>query len=224
MPGVDHGSSGIETTEKQIEIIKESGVGSVVATPHFYPHMHRVEDFLELRGRALEKMLPHVEKAGLDLYLGAEVLLCEGMERMDCLSKLCIEGTDVLLLEMPFTNWGEGLLTSLGKVCELGFDVVLAHIDRYSSEKLSMIFDICEPKLQLNAEALCDIWHRKKYISAVKNNLVYALGSDLHGTKGYEKFKKALKLLGSENTEKIMKNTKSLLDGANVYGISKERV
>ena len=31
LPGADHGSSGIEATEKQLDIIKDSGVGAVVA-------------------------------------------------------------------------------------------------------------------------------------------------------------------------------------------------
>ena len=224
MPGMDHGSSGIETTEKQIEIIKESGVGSVVATPHFYPHIHIIESFLDARKRALEEMLPCLEKNGIELYLGAEVLLCEGMERMDGLSELCIEGTNVLLLEMPFTHWSDELLTSLCKISELGFDVVLAHIDRYPAEKIKNLFDLCELKAQLNADALCDIWHRKKHLSAVKTNSLHALGSDLHGTKGYERFKKALRLLGSENTEIIMKNTEKLLNGAKIYGASVEKI
>ena len=218
MPGVDHGSSGIETTEKQIEIIKKGGVGSVVATPHFYPHIHRVNEFLDIRRRALCEMLPCLEKNSIGLYLGAEVLLCEGMERMDGLSELCIEGTNVLLIEMPFAHWSDELLTTLCKISEQGLDVVLAHIDRYPAEKTARILDMCEAKVQLNADAFCDIWRRKKYLSQVKNGSVYALGSDFHGTKGYDKFTKALKFLGSENTEKIMKNTESILKGAKVYG------
>ena len=220
MPGVDHGSSGIETTEKQIEIIKKSAVGSVVATPHFYPHVHILESFLDARRRALKEMHPCLEKNGIDLYLGAEVLLCEGMERMEGLSELCIEGTNVLLIEMPFAHWSEGLLVSLGKICKLGFDVIMAHIDRYPSEQTAKIFDFCEPKIQLNADVFCDIWRRKKYLSHVKNGSVYALGSDFHGIKGYDRFTKALKFLGSENIEIIMTNTASLLKDADVYGSS----
>ena len=218
MPGVDHGSSGIETTEKQIEIIKKSGVDSVVATPHFYPHMHNIESFLDLRRHALESMLPHLEKHQLSLYLGAEVLLCEGMERMDGLSELCIEGTDVLLIEMPFSRWSDRLLTSLNRISELGFNIILAHTDRYPDEYIAKAFDFCEVKLQLNADAFCGIWNRRKHLPTLKNNLVYALGSDFHGTKGYERFTKAIKFLGSEKTEKIMKNTELLLKCARTYG------
>ena len=220
MPGVDHGSSGIETTEKQIEIIKKSAVGSVVATPHFYPHVHILESFLDARRRALKEMHPCLEKNGIDLYLGAEVLLCEGMERMEGLSELCIEGTNVLLIEMPFAHWSDELLASLCKISELGLDVVLAHIDRYPAEKIANLFDLCELKAQLNADVFCDMWRRKKYLSHVKNGSVYALGSDFHGIKGYDRFTKALKFLGSENIEIIMTNTASLLKDADVYGSS----
>lgn len=222
LPGADHGSSGIETTEKQLEIIKKSGVGAVVATSHFYPHAHFVDDFLEKRREALESIEPSLLEKGIRLYLGAEVLLCPSMEKMGGLRSLCIEGTDVMLIEMPFAKWTDELLFSLAEISKMGITPVIAHIDRYNKENIDILFEaIPEPKLQVNAESLCELFERKKNLKLIEEGRVYAIGSDLHGTKGYNAFKKALRYIGEENAERIMQKTEELLKNAKEYGKTK---
>ena len=43
LPGCDHGSDGIKTSLKQIEMAKSVGIKTICATPHFYPHKESVE-------------------------------------------------------------------------------------------------------------------------------------------------------------------------------------
>lgn len=218
LPGADHGSSGIETARKQLDIIKDSGVGAVVATPHFYPHAHSVDEFLARRRASFESIESSLAEKGVSLYLGAEVLLCPSMERMEGLSSLCIEGTDVLLIEMPFAKWTDELLCSLRKISKMGFTPVIAHIDRYNESNKQRLFETLEPKLQMNAESLCDFFERKRNLRLIEEGRVFALGSDLHGTKGYNAFLKAIRYIGEENTARIMQKTAALLENAIVYG------
>ncbi|MBQ5800314.1 MAG: histidinol-phosphatase [Clostridia bacterium] len=219
LPGADHGSSGIETTEKQLDIIKDSGVGAVVATPHFYPHAHSVEDFLDMRRASLESIEDSLLEKGIRLYLGAEVLLCPSMEKMEGLSSLCIEGTDVMLIEMPFAKWTDELLFSLAEIYKMGINPVIAHIDRYNESNIARLFEVVEnPMLQLNAESLCVLFEKRKNLKLIEEGRVYAIGSDLHGTKGYNAFLKAIRYIGEENTERIMQKTASLLKTAKAYG------
>ena len=61
LPGCDHGSDGLETSRKQLEMAASAGVKTVCATPHFYPHKDSVEGFLRRRAQAaalLSKALP----------------------------------------------------------------------------------------------------------------------------------------------------------------------
>ncbi len=218
LPSADHGSDGIETSEKQLNIIKDSGVGAVVATPHFYPHAHSVDAFLEKRRASLESIEDSLKEKGISLYLGAEVLLCPSMERMEGLSSLCIEGTDVLLIEMPFAKWTDELLYSLTEISKMGFTPVVAHIDRYNESNVERLFEAVNPKLQMNTGALCDLFERRKNLRLIEEGRVVALGSDLHGVKGYNSFCKAIKYIGEENATRIMQKTEALLKNARVYG------
>ena len=38
LPGCDHGSDGLVTSLKQVEMAASAGVKTICATPHFYPH------------------------------------------------------------------------------------------------------------------------------------------------------------------------------------------
>ena len=61
LPGVDDGSKSIEETLKMLELLSDQGVRRVVATPHFYPNHHSVEEFLEKRNSAYEEIKKHFE-------------------------------------------------------------------------------------------------------------------------------------------------------------------
>lgn len=49
LPGCDHGSDGLATSLKQVEMAASAGVKTICATPHFYPHKESVESFLRRR-------------------------------------------------------------------------------------------------------------------------------------------------------------------------------
>ena len=61
LPGVDHGSKSLDQTKKQLEIIGNNGVNVIVATSHFYPHVHSVSGFINAVDAALEKVLELVK-------------------------------------------------------------------------------------------------------------------------------------------------------------------
>ena len=102
LPGADHGSRNLEIALRQLRIAAENGTTAIVATPHFEPQNETIAHFLSRRERAAEALLPHLTKDMPRVYLGAEVLLCPNMQNMPELSRLAIEGTDVILLERPF--------------------------------------------------------------------------------------------------------------------------
>ena len=53
LPGADHGSDSVETSERQLELLNGAGIDRVVATPHFYPSDVTVGEFLDLREQIL---------------------------------------------------------------------------------------------------------------------------------------------------------------------------
>lgn len=88
------------------------------------------------------------------ILLGAEVLICDGMDRLDGLEKLCLENTNELLLEMPFFRWSDEIRETLYKLNDItDIQIVLAHADRYPADDIEELIAE-EIPLQLNAECL----------------------------------------------------------------------
>ena len=211
VPAADHGSDSVQTSQAQIDIIAESGVREVVATPHFYAHHDTVESFLERREEAAGKILPYARERGIELHLGAEVLACPGMEHMEGLERLCIEGTNVLLLELPLTYWSNDLIDTVYSIGRKDMKVVMAHIDRYLDRDVSRIFEIPRLKYQINVSSLCRFRGRRDILSLIDEGMIFALGSDFHGTKGYRDFARAIKVMGESRAEEIFAKTEELL-------------
>ena len=131
------------------------------------------------------------------LQLGAEVLICDGMERLDGLPHLCRSETNELLLEMPFYQWPEAIWDTLYALCERrDIKIVLAHAERYPPEAIEQLIRD-NVALQLNSECLTRPLHRKRYLTWIKNGSVKYLGSDIHMLgDGYRAWEKCVKLLG----------------------------
>ena len=93
LPGIDDGSKNLQDTQSMFSIINQSGVKTVVATPHYYHNMS-VEDFIRTRNDAFVSVENLPERP--EIVLGAEVWLEYGMHKMDNLRELCIGDTDVV--------------------------------------------------------------------------------------------------------------------------------
>ena len=216
LPCADHGSDGIKTSKKQITLMKDAGVDTAVLTPHFYPNRHSVSTFITEINSAAEEL---ISKCGTHpkFCLGAEVLYCEGIEAMEDIEKLCIRGTNVLLLELPMTpEWNKTMLYEVKRLATR-FTVVLAHIDRYTdlhSEELMSLMSagVCA---QVNTSSFSHKSDKNALSPFIEAGYVVALGSDLHGSskKIYRRFRKAEGRLG-EDYVRIMKSSAELLTNA----------
>lgn len=180
LPGCDHGSDSVETSRKQLAMAAAARVRTVCATPHFYPHRESIPSFLQRREASARLLRENLTADAPQLQLGAEVLICDGMERLDGLSRLCRGETNELLLEMPFYQWSESIWDTLYALCERrDIEIVLAHAERYSPEAIEQLIRD-NVALQLNSECLTRPLHRKRYLTWIKNGSVKYLGSDIH--------------------------------------------
>lgn len=158
----------------------------MIATPHFYADRQRVDDFLYRREKAFDALRESQRYAGPSLLLGAEVAFFKGISEAERLDDLTVEGTRVLLLEMPFRAWSS---SDIREVRELsvnrGYQIVLAHLERYMgiSENKKRISELLElpVHVQINAESLLDWKSRRKLIKMFGGNQAHFLGSDCHG-------------------------------------------
>ncbi len=195
LPGADHGSSSLQTSLAQIKLANECGVDKIIATPHFYPSMMSVERFLSLRDKAYELLLPHIDPSSI--RLGAEVLICDNIQNLPDLEKLCLYGSRTILLELPFNHFDKNYKYIISDLVKDGYEVILAHADRYVEDNIDLLLNY-GAKIQLNAESLDVLFKRKKLYTWMENGFVVALGSDIHGAdkKAYKRFVNATKKAG----------------------------
>lgn len=218
LPGADHGSKSTQTAVNQLTLIKEAGVDTVMATPHFYPNSIKVEDFLALRSKCVQRLMEsEASSLGVHVIAAAEVLVCEEMEHMAGLEKLRIPGTDCILLEMPMKEWSSDLYDTVERIADK-HTVILAHIDRYPLADILQFLEFDNVYAQMNPSELEKprLFINRKYLELIDKGWVVALGSDLHSAneKQYASFLKAMKKLGSNRTEKIMTASADILRSA----------
>jgi protein-tyrosine phosphatase len=101
---MDDGSKRVQESLELLSMLSAQGVDTVIATPHFYANDESVDRFLERRAECYGRLCDALPDGVPKMLLGAEVSYYPGISRLEGLSRLCIEGTDILLLEMPFTH------------------------------------------------------------------------------------------------------------------------
>ena len=216
LPCADHGSDSLGTTRAQLTAMSEAGIDIAIATPHFYPNRHHVNEFLQRRDNAYAELSKLDEAKNIKVVKGAEVLLCEGMHKMDGLDRLCIDGTKTILLEMPMLDrWSNSLLDTVDEIYRSELNVVMAHVDRYPEKEVDRLMEI-GVDVQINADAMCRIFGGKaRFIAMARYRRVCGLGSDLHGAKKgcMKNFQKACAVFGDELLTDIMTRSESLIKG-----------
>ena len=218
LPGADHGSANLDTSLAQLKLMSDMGTEFAVATPHFYPNDHTIASFSQRIAHSVEKLNGAAPFSAPALFLGAEVLVCRNLEKMDGLDSLCIKGTRVILLELPFEALTDRHVETVEALISDGYTVVLAHIDRYIKCYSDVIDEMLElgALAQINAQGLNSFSTKRKLMHYVKNtDRVCAIGSDLHGAdqKDYKRFVSCKKILG-EYFDVITSRTAELLKDA----------
>lgn len=202
LPDIDDGSQNVEQSIAMMNILRESGVGTVVATPHFYYNKTDLEHFLRGRDKAYNKLMAAIsdDKTYPRILKGAEVLLTTDIPRMEGLEKLCIENTSYILIELPYTYWSDWVFRAVDEISMRGLKPIIAHIDRYSekSKNIYRVFDL-RCMIQLNVDSLVSRRTKKKSLKYIKYGEIQLLGSDTHDEKHRPpRFKEAMTLLNKK--------------------------
>ena len=173
LPGIDDGSRNVKMSLGMIDTLALQKVDTICATPHFYVTQRTPEHFLERRQEAYELLEPVLPEKSPKILLGAEVLYFPGISRLEALPDLCLEGTDVLLLEMLSRQ----------------FTIVLAHIERYYNQQPRKVWDrLLElgVLMQVNADfflqpdSIFRFQNGSKALKLLKEGRIHLLGTDAH--------------------------------------------
>lgn len=185
LPGIDDGSRNVETSIGMLRMCREQGVDIMIATPHFYADSNRVERFVENRKNAYDKVM--AENADIPhIMMGAEVAFFDGISRAERVDALTIEGTNIMLLEMPFVTWSDSVVHEVRDLIEKRhFHIILAHIERFLKipGNKSYVEQVLElpVTVQVNAETLLDFRQKGRMFKMFRNGTAHIIGSDCHG-------------------------------------------
>ncbi len=190
LPRLDDGSKSDEETLQMLRASRQQGVKRIVATPHFYPHLWSPEEFLKKRERSIEDLVSAVASRKAEgeefpeVYVGAEVAYFSGISKCEWMKKLCLSGSRIMLVEMPFERWSDIVLRELLDI-KSGLDIipVIAHIERYFScqprEFIDELFNQ-DVLIQFNAESFLNGKTRKRALSLLEDGQIDFIGSDCH--------------------------------------------
>ena len=190
LPGIDDGSDSVETSLAMLALWKEQGIGRICCTPHFYANRNTPERFLQNRQTAYEAltaaMAEREEEPAFwpELLLGAEVHYFDGMSATAGIEDLCLQGTNLLLLEMPFRKWTDRMLAETAQLSRRGLQPVAAHIERYlsfnSGHTIRRFMEETGVLIQCNAEFFLERRSSRKALHMLKKEQIHFLGSDAH--------------------------------------------
>lgn len=184
LPGIDDGSRNVDESLKLLRESARQGVTAMAATSHFYASENSPEEFLARREAAWKRLEPYLETGMPVIRLGAEVHYFEGIARSEDVSLLCLEGTSLLLVEMPMSRWSTRMVDALLDLnSRQDTTVLLAHIERYLSMRDSKTWKLLRSegvKMQVNASFFWNPRTRRKALGMLKKREIHALGSDCH--------------------------------------------
>lgn len=223
LPGIDDGSKDIEMTREMLLMERSMGTDLIIATPHFYAHRKRISEFLTKREKRFEEVKDLI-KTDPDLpevRVGAEVYYFTGIGRAEQIKELCIEGTDIILLELPFRPWDKEIIEDIRELrYRQHLRVVLAHVERYKElQKDKHLYDEILDQadlIQINAGSFTEgLFKRNFALKLLKSGRPAIIGSDCHNTTTRkpnldEGFEVIGKKAGADTADTLIKTAESL--------------
>lgn len=210
LPDIDDGAKSVCESVEILSSSYSQGITLCVATPHVTVHKNdEIDTFLSKRAESvkeLEAELSKNERRIPKLRYGAEVMLDNDISEFKDIKKLCIEDTNIMVVELPVLTYLPSYSDWIYSLSVKGIHLILAHVERYHYFKhLHDEIEDLNITYQVNAESLLYLHGRhftKKLYNSEKNVII---SSDVHGMTHRKNY-----MLDAHN--KIAKRSKTMAD------------
>ena len=216
LPNMDDGSKSVDESIQLLNILKNEGVKLVCLTSHFYPRNESIEDFLERRNNSFKELNYNNE---IKVLLGSEVHYYRGISTSEDIDKLCIENTNILLVELPFSiPINENIINEIVNLKNRGLRVILAHVERYKIDFSTLQYlHNNGVMLQCNAEFFLGFFSSKRALKWLENGIIDVIGSDCHNLidriPNYDKAMNIIKKnLGEDFLNNFVRKTYNIIE------------
>lgn len=183
---IDDGPENFEQTIKLLDKAVQNGVDKLVVTPHFYAERHSLKERLDLFDKRYFELCEYVSqnKIPISLLGGFEVRFFKGISKVEGLNRLCINGSSFLLLELGYLAITEDVVDEILNLRYAGYDIVLAHIERYAKlpgfKQIKSLIMEGEVLAQCNAESFISGPFQRIAFKLLKQGMVSIIASDMH--------------------------------------------
>lgn len=182
LPNVDDGAETMHMTARMLQVMEQSHVEAIVATPHYFSLDENPKDFLK---RVQPVCAAFSQLVHTRVLLGAEVYLERGLLLKEDLADLCIQGTDLLLIELPVSKYRDWMYQTIVNIASIyGVRPVIAHVERIlpyiSSKELNRLMEIPGICFQFNHSAFSNRKALKLLKRLIQEGYLIFLGSDCH--------------------------------------------
>lgn len=214
LPGVDDGA---RTVADSVDIVRElsrSGITDIVATPHYVTETAYIskrernqELLFELRSALLE------ESIDVNIFLGNEIYIDHSVAELISNGLVAtMAGGSYVLVELPLNGEYPNYKDILSDLIGCGFNVILAHPERYAitQENYDILLELNEIGVlfQANLGSIMGQYGRtarKLVKKLLKDDLIFAFGSDNHYCHGADFWIDAQKRIGKICSERQLK-------------------
>ena len=191
LPGVDDGAADMDSALEMAAVSAESGVDTIVATPHCFASRGQNLWDNDLLQRMKELKL-RIDRAGIPVRLlpGMEIF-CEAGTAAGLKTRKLIGacGSRYPLVEFDFSDYEEQMTQQLAQICAMGMRPVIAHPERYEYVQYDPTIINRWVRigclLQINRGSLLGRFGRMEEALArelVERGFVTAVASDAHST------------------------------------------
>ena len=213
LPAMDDGAKDIKMSLEMLGYLTNQGVDKVLATSHYYNFNQSVEEFLIKRDESVFKLQTYIKEHDIftpDIITACEVRLFPDMHKEEKLDRLCIEGTNKILVEMPYIHWNAWMYNEIYALISKGYEPIVAHIERYASlmgakeiiEKLIRL----NVRVQINSEFIKTRKERKLVKKLIKLKVPMVLGTDCHNLEDRKgNIKESLEYLSKKYSDEFIK-------------------
>ena len=214
LPCIDDGSQSESQSYRMLQLEAANGVDIVLATPHFYPDYPSISEFILERQLAVERLKAYIETKEVQplpkILLGAEVLLGVETASQKDLKALAIEGTDYILIEMPYNNWQEWVYEAIEAIrVKHKLIPVIAHVERYvpmhdDTDQIVRLLSMEGVLGQMNTRSLLYKDSSSLCHKLIANHMVHVLGSDAHRGQHLLEVVKAFESIEKKHGTKVI--------------------
>ncbi|MBR4085130.1 MAG: protein-tyrosine-phosphatase [Lachnospiraceae bacterium] len=193
IPGVDDGAKSYEQAYAMLDIAYRHGIRDIIATPHFMPDGKNATP--EIINAGVDKLQAYADENHYDLniYKGNEIYFHEEAVELLEQDKICtLADSNCVLVEFSPMDDARYIRNSLAELQNMGFQPIIAHVERYMSLISSPFDKIEELKdmgilIQVNAGSITGFFGKQSKTVAeklLKKELVDFIGTDAHSDGG----------------------------------------